>query len=40
MRVSTLNDLTVELKHQAQYAMCSRVLRAKVQGVILDFSHD
>jgi hypothetical protein len=39
VRVGALHDLAVELEHQAQHAVRGRVLRAEVQGVVLDFSH-
>ena len=34
-----LDDLAVELEHEAQYAVRRRMLRAEVQGVVLDFCH-
>jgi len=37
--VGTLDDLTVKLQHQAQHAVCRRVLRAEIQGVVLDVCH-
>mmetsp|Transcript_21947 Transcript_21947/g.86020 ORF Transcript_21947/g.86020 Transcript_21947/m.86020 type:complete len:373 (+) Transcript_21947:1737-2855(+) len=37
--VGTLDDLTVQLQHQAQHAVGGRVLRAEVQRVVLDFCH-
>ncbi len=39
MGVGALHDFAVELEHQAQHAVRGRVLRTKVQGVVLDFSH-
>ncbi|MNS94130.1 hypothetical protein D3C72_1283360 [compost metagenome] len=40
MRVGALDDFAVQLEHQAQHAVRRRVLRAEVQGVILDICHD
>jgi hypothetical protein len=39
VRVGALHDLAIELQHQAQHTVRGRVLRAEVQGVILDVSH-
>ena len=39
VRVGALDDFAIELEHQTQYAVCSRVLRSKIQGVVLDISH-
>ena len=39
VRIGALDDFAVELEHQAQHAVRGRVLRAEVQGVVLDFSH-
>jgi hypothetical protein len=39
VRVGALNHLAVELEHQPQHTMRRRVLRAKIERVILDFSH-
>jgi len=32
MRVDTLDTLAVQIHHQSQHAMCSRMLRAKING--------
>src|ERR1035437_6517291 len=40
MRISTLNHFTIELQHKTQNAVRSRVLRPKVKGVVLYFSHN
>ncbi len=40
VRIGALDHLAVELQHQAQHAVRGRMLRAKVQGVVVDFSHD
>ncbi len=40
VRIGTLDDFAVQLEHQAQHAVRGRVLRAEVQGVVLDVSHD
>ena len=37
--VGALDDLAVQFKHEAQHAVRGRVLRAEVQGVVLDLSH-
>jgi hypothetical protein len=34
-----LDDLAVELQHQAQHAVRRRMLRAEVQRVVLDLGH-
>jgi hypothetical protein len=39
VRVGALDHFAVELQHQAQHAVRGRVLRAEVEGVVLDFSH-
>jgi hypothetical protein len=39
VRVGALDDLAVQLQHQAQHAVRCRVLRTEVQGVILKLSH-
>jgi hypothetical protein len=39
VRVGALDDFAVQLQHQAQHAVRGRVLRAEVQGVVLDFCH-
>jgi hypothetical protein len=39
VRVGALDDLAVQLQHQAQHAVRGRVLRPEVQGVVLDLSH-
>ena len=39
VRIGALDDFAVELKHQAEYAVRCRVLRAKVERVVFDFSH-
>ncbi len=36
MRIDALDDFAVELHHEAQHAMRSRVLRAEIDRVILD----
>jgi hypothetical protein len=38
--VCALNHFTIKLKHQAQYAVRRRMLWAKVQRVVFNFSHD
>ncbi len=40
VRVGALDHLAVELEHEAQHAVRGRVLRAEVQRVVLDVSHD
>ena len=39
VRVGTLDHLAVELQHQTQHTVRSRVLGSEIQGVVLDFSH-
>jgi len=39
MRVGALDHFAVELQHEPQHAMGSRVLRAEVQRVVLDLGH-
>jgi hypothetical protein len=39
MRISALDHLAIELQHQAQHPMRSRMLGAKIERVVLDFSH-
>src|SRR5690606_39428377 len=40
VRIGALDDVAVELEHQAQHAVRGRVLGAEVQSVVLDFCHD
>ena len=39
VRVGTLDDLAVQLQHQAQHAVRGRVLRPEIQRVVFYFSH-
>jgi hypothetical protein len=39
VRVCLLNDLAIELQHEAQYAVCRRMLRAEVEREIVNLSH-
>jgi hypothetical protein len=39
VRIRLLDDLTVELQHQAQHAVCGRMLRAEVHRVVADLAH-
>ena len=39
MGIGALNNLAVELEHQAQHAVRRRVLRAEVKGVVAYFGH-
>jgi hypothetical protein len=39
VRVGALDDLAVQLQHQAQHAVGGRMLRPEVQGVVFDFCH-
>ena len=39
VRVGALDDLAVELEHQAQHAVRRRMLRPEVQRVVADLSH-
>jgi hypothetical protein len=39
VRVGALDHFAVEFEHEAQHAVRCRVLRTKVQGVILKLSH-
>ena len=38
--VCALDDFTIKLQHQTQNTMGSRMLRPKIERVILDFSHE
>ena len=40
VRISTLNNLTIQFQNQAQHTVRRRVLGSKIQGIIFDFSHD
>ena len=40
VRIGALDHFTIQLQHQAQHAVRSRVLRTEVQRVVFDFSHD
>ena len=37
--IGALDHFAVEFQHQTQHAVCCRMLRAQVQGVVLDISH-
>jgi hypothetical protein len=39
VRIGALDDLAVELEHQAQHAVRRRMLRPEVQRVVADLSH-
>ena len=39
VRVGALDHFAVELEHQAQHAVRGRMLRAEVEGVVLDVGH-
>jgi len=39
VRVGALDHFAVQLQHQAQHAVRCRVLRTKIQGVVLKLSH-
>jgi hypothetical protein len=39
VRIGALDDLAVELEHQAQNAVRRRVLRAEVEGVVADLGQ-
>jgi hypothetical protein len=39
VRVGALDDLAVELEHQAQHAVGRRVLGPEVHRVVADLSH-
>ena len=39
VRIGALHDFAIELQHQSQHAVRGRMLRAQVQGIVLDFSH-
>ena len=39
MRVGALDHLAVHFQHQAQHAVCGRMLRPEVQGEITNFRH-
>ncbi len=40
VRVGALDDFAIQFEHQAQHAVCSWVLRTKVQSEIADVSHE
>ena len=40
MRVGAFDYFAVELQHEAQHAMSSRMLRPEVHGVVANFSHE
>jgi hypothetical protein len=39
VRVGSLDDFAVQLEHESENAVGRRMLRAKVQGVVLDLGH-
>ena len=39
VRICALHHLAVKLEHQTQHAVCGRVLRAQIQGVVFDVCH-
>ena len=40
VRIRALNHFAVEFQHQTQNAVCGRMLRTEVEGVVFYFSHD
>ena len=39
VRIGALDDLAVELEHQAQHAVRRRMLRPEIHGVVTNLSH-
>jgi hypothetical protein len=39
VRIGALDHFAIELQHQAQHAVRGGMLRAEVEGVVLDFGH-